>query len=150
MSHPSLVPFRQPVNAAALKLKNYHQIITKPIDLGTIYSRCVLGEYQVLHKMVDDAKLMVANAKKFNPVGHFGLWTLVTKLISEGHPILIFSVWTSCLDLLGCLLEMLGLEYLLMDRSCPSDLQQERIDCFNCDASINVFLLSTKACGLGK
>jgi SWI/SNF-related matrix-associated actin-dependent regulator 1 of chromatin subfamily A len=77
------------------------------------------------------------------------LRTLLPKLISEGHRILIFSVWTSCLDLLGCLMEHLGLEYLRMDGSTPSDVRQERIDQFNRDASINVFLLSTKACGLG-
>lgn len=71
MTHPSSVVFRRPVNAVALKLKNYHQIITQPMDLGTIYSRCVLGEYQVFREMVEDVELMVANAKKFNPVGHF-------------------------------------------------------------------------------
>jgi hypothetical protein len=71
MTHPSSVPFRRPVNAAAMKLKNYHQIVTTPMDLGTIYSRCVIGEYHELREVVGDVKLMVANAKIFNPVGHF-------------------------------------------------------------------------------
>lgn len=77
------------------------------------------------------------------------LRSLLPKLISDGHRILIFSVWTSCLDLLGCLMEYLRLEYLRMDGSCPSDVRQQRIDQFNRDNSIPVFLLSTKACGLG-
>lgn len=71
MTHPSSVHFRRPVNAASMKLSNYHKIISNPMDLGTIYSRCVLGEYHFLREMVEDVKLMVANAKKFNPVGHF-------------------------------------------------------------------------------
>lgn len=34
-------PFRRPVNAAALNLKDYHRVISEPMDLGTVYSRCV-------------------------------------------------------------------------------------------------------------
>ena len=71
MTHPASVPFRRPVNAASLKLANYHKIIENPMDLGTVYSRCVLGEYQALREVVADVELTVANAKKFNPVGHF-------------------------------------------------------------------------------
>jgi len=71
MTHPSSVPFRRPVNAAALKIKNYHKIIAKPMDLGTIYSRCTIGEYHNLKEVVMDFELVVANAKKFNPVGHY-------------------------------------------------------------------------------
>jgi Histone acetylation protein/Bromodomain len=70
MTHPSSVPFRRPVNAAALKLKDYHKIVKNPVDLGTIYSRCVLGEYHRLRDVANDVILMVANAKKFNPPGH--------------------------------------------------------------------------------
>ncbi|KAG7372195.1 bromodomain containing protein [Nitzschia inconspicua] len=70
MTHPSSVPFRRPVNAAALKLRDYHKIVKTPMDLGTIYSRCILGEYQELRDVVHDVNLMVTNAKKFNPPGH--------------------------------------------------------------------------------
>ena len=70
MTHPSSVPFRRPVNAAAMKLKDYHKIVTKPVDLGTIYSRCYLGEYKKLLDVVQDVQLMVSNARLFNPPGH--------------------------------------------------------------------------------
>lgn len=70
MTHPTSVPFRRPVNAVAMKLKNYHIIINKPIDLGTIYARCVVGEYHLLQDVVNDVELMVSNAKRFNPPGH--------------------------------------------------------------------------------
>jgi hypothetical protein len=70
MTHPSSVPFRRPVNAAAMKLKDYHEIVKKPVDLGTIYARCYLGEYKKLMDVVQDVKLMVSNAKLFNPPGH--------------------------------------------------------------------------------
>jgi SWI/SNF-related matrix-associated actin-dependent regulator 1 of chromatin subfamily A len=74
---------------------------------------------------------------------------MLPKLIAEGHKILIFSVWTSCLDLLGCLMEHLGLKFLRMDGSCPTSERQELMDRFNGSSSTKVFLLSTKACGLG-
>ena len=77
------------------------------------------------------------------------LQSLLPDLVADGHRILIFSVWTSCLDLLGCLMEHLELEYLRMDGSCPAAERQVLIDRFNQDKEISVFLLSTKACGLG-
>jgi hypothetical protein len=63
-------PFLRPVNAAALKLLDYHDIIKKPMDLSTIYSRCLLGEYNTVRDLVSDVKLVVDNAKVYNPRGH--------------------------------------------------------------------------------
>jgi SWI/SNF-related matrix-associated actin-dependent regulator 1 of chromatin subfamily A len=74
---------------------------------------------------------------------------LLPELIAGGHRILIFSVWTSCLDLLSCLLEQLDLDYLRMDGSTNVASRQGLIDKFNNDTTIPIFLLSTKACGLG-
>jgi SWI/SNF-related matrix-associated actin-dependent regulator 1 of chromatin subfamily A len=74
---------------------------------------------------------------------------LLPELIADGHRILIFSVWTTCLDLLSCLLEQLGLDYLRMDGSTPVGDRQSLIDKYNGDTTIPIFLLSTKACGLG-
>lgn len=70
ITHPSAVAFRRPVNAAAMKLKDYHRIISKPMDLGTVHSRCVLGEYRTLSELASDVELVFSNAKKFNPPGH--------------------------------------------------------------------------------
>lgn len=70
MTHPASIAFRRPVNAVSLKLKDYHKIVKRPVDLGTIYSRCILGEYYRLGDVVDEVELMVANAKLFNPPSH--------------------------------------------------------------------------------
>jgi hypothetical protein len=70
MSHPSSVPFRRPVNAAAMKLLDYHKIISRPMDLGTVYTHCVLGEYETLRELVADVELVVSNAQRYNPEGH--------------------------------------------------------------------------------
>jgi hypothetical protein len=68
--HPSALPFRRPVNAAALRLSDYHEIITNPMDLGTVCSRCMLGEYSTLAELVADVELVFSNAKTYNPKGH--------------------------------------------------------------------------------
>ena len=77
------------------------------------------------------------------------LRTLLPEIIGEGHRVLLFSVWTTCLDLLSCLLEQLGLKYMRMDGSTPVEERQDLIDEFNRDESVPIFLLSTKACGTG-
>jgi SWI/SNF-related matrix-associated actin-dependent regulator of chromatin subfamily A containing DEAD/H box 1 len=77
------------------------------------------------------------------------LQQLLPELIAGGHRILIFSVWTSCLDLLTCLLESMSIEYMRMEGSTPVGERQDLIDKFNRSPSIPIFLLSTKACGLG-
>jgi hypothetical protein len=71
IAHPSSAPFRRPVNAAALKLKDYHRVISKPMDLGTVYSQCVLGEYRTLNCLVADVDLVFSNAMRYNPKGHY-------------------------------------------------------------------------------
>lgn len=71
IENPISMAFRRPVNAAALNLKDYHKVIRKPMDLATIQSRCLLGEYRTLSELVDDFNLVVSNAKKYNPKGHF-------------------------------------------------------------------------------
>mmetsp|Transcript_8175 Transcript_8175/g.20591 ORF Transcript_8175/g.20591 Transcript_8175/m.20591 type:complete len:1338 (-) Transcript_8175:215-4228(-) len=78
MTHPASVPFRRAVNAAAMKLKNYHCVVKKPMDLGTMYAKCVLGEYGRMRDVVDDLDLMTTNAEKFNPPGH-----IVHKMANE-------------------------------------------------------------------
>lgn len=101
------------------------------------------------HRRKDLERYILPEQALFSSAKFSRLQNLLPTLIQDGHRILIFSVWTSCLDLLGCLVEYLGLNYLRMDGSCPSDVRQELIDKFNQDDSISIFLLSTKACGLG-
>lgn len=73
----------------------------------------------------------------------------IPKLIAEGHRILIFSQWTRILDLLTVLCEAIDTKYLRLDGSTPVMERQYLIDTFNKDLTYPLFLLSTKAGGLG-
>ena len=53
------------------------------------------------------------------------------------------------MDLLEVLMEDLSMSYLRLDGSTQVSARQELIDTFESDTSIPVFLLSTKAGGLG-
>jgi hypothetical protein len=69
-------------------------------------------------------------------------------LVARGHRTLLFSCWTSTLDVLEALLNWLGLDWLRLDGSTPVADRQRFIDAFN-GGACPVFLLSTKAGGLG-
>lgn len=101
------------------------------------------------HRQQDLQRYILEEDALFASPKFVRLQSLLPTLIQEGHRVLIFSGWTSCLDLLGCLMEHLGLQYLRMDGSCASETRQQMIDDFNQNHSIQVFLLSTRACGLG-
>ncbi|TRY63163.1 hypothetical protein TCAL_10825 [Tigriopus californicus] len=74
---------------------------------------------------------------------------LLQELVKRGHKILIFSQMTKMLDILGDYLELKKYKFSRLDGSMQFEDRQANIDSFNEDPSVNVFLLSTRAGGLG-
>ena len=75
---------------------------------------------------------------------------LLPKLTNEGHKVLLFSQWVRLLDLLGLLCDDLGIESSRLDGSTPITERQQLVADFNDpDGKSQVFLLSTRAGGLG-
>lgn len=74
---------------------------------------------------------------------------LLPKLKAEGHRVLIFSQWTKLLDLLEVLMGTMDYRYLRLDGSTDVAERQGLIDSYNQDTNLFVFLLSTRAGGLG-
>ncbi|KAL0034958.1 hypothetical protein WJX79_002584 [Trebouxia sp. C0005] len=75
---------------------------------------------------------------------------LLKELQAKGSRALIFSQWTSVLDILGWLLEMMGLTYVRLDGSTAVADRLSTVDMFNNPAKgIFAFLLSTRAGGQG-
>jgi len=77
------------------------------------------------------------------------LRTLLPELVGKGHRILLFSQWTRVLDLMHNLLESLDMKFMRLDGSTAVNERQEMIDTFTEDSSIPIFLLSTRAGGMG-
>jgi len=77
------------------------------------------------------------------------LHQILTKLRADGHKTLIFSQMSKMLDILGDYLELKKVKYCRLDGSMNFLDRQANIDQFNTDPESTVFLLSTRAGGLG-
>ncbi|KAK9117982.1 hypothetical protein Scep_016075 [Stephania cephalantha] len=74
---------------------------------------------------------------------------LLPSLKKSGHRVLIFSQWTSMLDILEWALDVIGVTYRRLDGSTQVTDRQTIVDMFNNDTSIFACLLSTRAGGQG-
>lgn len=74
---------------------------------------------------------------------------LLPMLQRDGHRVLIFSQWTSMLDILEWTLDVIGVSFRRLDGSTQVTERQCIVDTFNNDTSIFACLLSTRAGGQG-
>ncbi|XP_067278835.1 bromodomain-containing protein 3a isoform X2 [Pseudorasbora parva] len=63
-------PFYKPVDAEALELHDYHDIIKHPMDLSTVKKKMDSREYQDAQNFAADVRLMFSNCYKYNPPDH--------------------------------------------------------------------------------
>ncbi|XP_061624842.1 bromodomain-containing protein 3-like isoform X1 [Phyllopteryx taeniolatus] len=63
-------PFYKPVDAEALELHDYHDIIKHPMDLSTVRKKMDKGEYCDPQSFATDVRLMFSNCYKYNPPDH--------------------------------------------------------------------------------
>ncbi|XP_039668277.1 bromodomain testis-specific protein isoform X3 [Perca fluviatilis] len=63
-------PFYTPVDAEALGLHDYHDIIKQPMDLSTIRKKIDQREYAIAKEFAADVRLMFSNCYKYNPPSH--------------------------------------------------------------------------------
>ncbi|KAF8781585.1 SWI/SNF-related matrix-associated actin-dependent like protein [Argiope bruennichi] len=99
--------------------------------------------YKSLKKyMLSDEDIL--NSGKFNVLD-----SLLPTLIKEGHRILLFSQFTMVLDIVEEYMKIKSYQFLRLDGQVPVSERQALIDQFNSDPSIFIFLLSTRAGGLG-
>ncbi|XP_061733063.1 bromodomain-containing protein 2-like isoform X1 [Nerophis ophidion] len=63
-------PFYKPLDAEALGLHDYHNIIKYPMDLSTVKTKMEKGEYQDVQSFAADVRLIFSNCYKYNHPGH--------------------------------------------------------------------------------
>jgi hypothetical protein len=56
----------EPVDVKGLGLHDYHKVIEKPMDLGTIKSKMEASEYSNVREIYADVRLVFKNAMKYN------------------------------------------------------------------------------------
>lgn len=62
--------YREPVDPIKMNIPHYPQIITNPMDLGTIEKKLKNNEYPNPQVLIDDFNLMVNNSVTFNGADH--------------------------------------------------------------------------------
>jgi SWI/SNF-related matrix-associated actin-dependent regulator 1 of chromatin subfamily A len=77
------------------------------------------------------------------------LLELLKKYKANGDRALVFSQFTSVMDILGWVFDDHDIAYMRMDGSTPIAERQGLMDVFHSDTSIPVFMLSTKSGGAG-
>lgn len=98
---------------------------------------------------IDDAKGFLPNNQVMESAKCRALAKLLPSLKEDGHRVLIFSQWTSMLDILEWALDVIGVTYRRLDGSTQVTERQTIVDTFNNDTSIFACLLSTRAGGQG-
>jgi len=93
---------------------------------------------------------LLTDEQVFNISGKMNkLKEILERLKAENHRILIFSQMTKMMNILGCFFHRLGHSFIRLDGSTPVNDRQVLIDKFNDSPDIFIFLLSTRAGGLG-
>ncbi|KAJ7750340.1 hypothetical protein B0H16DRAFT_1550372 [Mycena metata] len=98
LSHKHAKIFLHPVDPLRDHAPNYFAIIENPIDLGTISSKLEGGKYPDRFAFQADFRLMMSNAKRYNPPGSFAhdealaletyfekQWTIINKTLEAQH-----------------------------------------------------------------
>ncbi|GAB7341619.1 hypothetical protein MBLNU457_7819t1 [Dothideomycetes sp. NU457] len=74
---------------------------------------------------------------------------ILAEYIKNGDRILLFSQFTTMLDILEAVMEKLGIKFMRLDGSTDMSTRQDIIDQYTNDETIPLFMLSTKAGGAG-
>ncbi|XP_074309031.1 protein CHROMATIN REMODELING 19 [Silene latifolia] len=98
---------------------------------------------------IEDPKGILPEAQVMASSKCRALAKLLPSLKRDGHRVLIFSQWTSMLDILEWALDVIGVTYRRLDGSTQVSERQTIVDSFNNDTSIFACLLSTRAGGQG-
>ncbi|WWC60156.1 uncharacterized protein I303_102720 [Kwoniella dejecticola CBS 10117] len=114
----------------------------------------IMSDYEISHfcssSIEDELRKYALDPELFLEGGKIAaLRKIIEKSKSEGKRILLFSQFVMILDILEKALEHLDIKYTRLDGQTKTDERQGLVDEFNDDPEITVFLLSTKAGGVG-
>lgn len=129
-------------NVGGQKLQNLvmqlRKVCNHPLVFNPAYDK-ETGEY------IYDPKEILSKSGKM-----LLLDKLLRSLIPKGHRVLIFSQFTQIIDLIETYLFDVGLwEFCRIDGTVAQDSRQHQIQDFNSNTDLKIFLISTRAGGLG-
>lgn len=124
------------------KNRNPQYVFEELAPLSDFQLYQTIEKYGIAQRDIPDR--LILDSGKFSELDK-----LLPKLKANGHRVLIFSQFTMMLDILERYLDIRDHSYLRFDGQTAVVDRQEIIDRYVADPTIFVFLLSTKAGGLG-
>jgi superfamily II DNA or RNA helicase len=109
----------------------------------------VLASLTRLRQICCHAELIQAQSSETPSAKLELLLEQVQELQSTGHSALVFSQFTSMLDIIARELEKLAIPYYVITGKTPVDQRAKRVEEFSASPKAAVFLLSLKAAGTG-
>ncbi|KAI5606349.1 lymphoid-specific helicase, partial [Silurus asotus] len=136
-----LVDIKMPVDAQVnLKLQNVLMLL----------KRCCNHPYLIEYPLVPGTEEFKIDEQLVKTSGKFLILDrMLPELKKRGHKVLIFSQMTSILDILMDYCYLRGFEYSRLDGSMKYADREENMKKFSSDPEVFLFLLSTRAGGLG-
>lgn len=112
--------------------------------------KCTNHPYLIEYPLTEDGMFYKADENLIDICGKAKvLDQMLSELLRRKHKVLIFSQMTRMLDILADYLHLRGHKFSRLDGSMHFTDRQDNIDQFNEREDINIFLLSTRAGGLG-
>nr|XP_026691907.1 lymphocyte-specific helicase-like [Ciona intestinalis] len=112
--------------------------------------KCCNHPYLIKYPLIPGTDIFRVDEELISSSGKLQLLDrMLPVLKKKGHKILLFSQMTSLLDILEDFCNFRNHSYVRLDGSTKCEVRQERIDEYNRDPDLFIFLLSTRAGGLG-
>merc|ERR1711997_574344 len=112
--------------------------------------KCVNHPYLIEYPLTEDGMFYDSGPDMVDICGKLQVFDqMIVKLVADGHKTLIFSQMTKMLDILGDYCNMKKWKFCRLDGGTNFIDRQADIDKFNQDPDHMIFLLSTRAGGLG-
>ncbi|CCG80996.1 putative SNF2 family helicase/ATPase PasG [Taphrina deformans PYCC 5710] len=140
-----------PVKERSVKAEQPHTNQLKLSNMLMSLRKACNHPYQMDWPVHDGSDEYVVDKNIVNTSGKMLLLNrLLSALFKAGHKVLIFSQFTSMLDILEVWAEdVMGLNVSRIDGNVAQEIRREQIADFNSDPDHKLFLLSTRAGGLG-
>ncbi|GAB1736529.1 hypothetical protein NU219Hw_g7676t1 [Hortaea werneckii] len=106
-----------------------------------LHKFCTERDYLQRYALKNDEWMDCGKVQKFKE--------LMESYTKNGDRVLVFSQFTTLMDILEAVLETLSIKFMRLDGSTKMNERQDMLDQFYNDESIPVFMLSTKAGGAG-
>lgn len=136
----------------AKQLKKYESTYRDSVHDLIVEDLTVMTDFEI-HRFCESTASLKHYALDKSNITNSGKFKTLDRLLpdikKQGCKAVIFSQWTMIIDILEEYLNERNYKFLRLDGSTPVNTRLGLIDKFESDPSIMVFLLSTKAGGLG-